>query len=327
MAHQPIDPILNNPRLPTLPAVAVRVLELSRQPQIDLKQLADVIQNDQALTARIIRTVNSSYFGLNQRCGNIRQAIVYLGLNAVKMLALGFSLVATIRDDDDWQVSFDYMDYWRRSLHGAAAAREIAMLTNAWDAEEAFVAALLRDLGMIAFYRAYGDIYLQAIDLTEGDHSALVPIEERSLQTDHAKLGSKLTAHWNMPEQISQGICYHHEADAAPEQFIMLARVIQLADDAAAVIGDTTCKPPNTHAVDRFRHRSRTWFHLMDKQLQTLLSRVATKTAQLADLFSVDLAGPAEVDDLLTQAGDTQLLQHMQLDAQCKRLGMQPGRA
>lgn len=318
MAHEHRDLVLMNPRLPTLPVVAVQVLELTRQPQTDLKQIADVIQNDQALTARIIRTVNSSYFGLSRPCADIRQAMVYLGLNAVKMLALGFSLATVISDDDEWQVNFNYIDYWRRSLHAAAAAREIAAVTSAWDREEAFLAALLQDIGMIAFFRAYGDIYLQAIDLTEGDHSALPSIEERSLQTDHAKVGATLTKRWNIPPQIVEAVRFHHDSDAASGQFKPLARIVQLAGDAAATVCRSTDGDPKPEAIERFTARGREWFNLDDAQLQSLIEKMAAITAELAELFKVDLGGPAEVDDLLCQAEDAQLRQHLELEAQIK---------
>lgn len=317
--QDPRESILKNPRLPTLPAVAIQVLELTKQPNTDLKEIAKVIQNDQALSARIIRTVNSSHFGLSRPCANINQAIVFLGLNAVKMLALGFSLASAVHDDDEWQVNFDYIDYWRRCLHAAAASREIARATSAWDPEEAFLAALMQDIGMIAFFRAYGDIYLQAIDLTEGDHDALIPIEERALQTDHAKLGAALTQKWNMPTQIVEAIRFHHHSDAAPSKWKPLAQIVQLAGTAAAATAQPTTAHRPAEAVHTFKVRGRAWFGLADEQLQSLLNTMAQTTAELAELFKVDLGGQANIDDVLTQAEDAQLLQHMKLDAECQR--------
>src|SRR5688572_30079637 len=101
------DKLLANPRLPTLPAVAMRILELTSNPRIDMAQVSNVIRNDQALSVKVLRTVNSSYYGLSKQCTTIRQAIVYLGLNAVKTLALSFTLVDSISGLDDDDVSFD----------------------------------------------------------------------------------------------------------------------------------------------------------------------------------------------------------------------------
>ncbi len=316
--HTP-ESILKNPQLPSLPAVAVEVLRLTQQPRTDLREIAKVIHNDQALAAKIIRTVNSSYFGLTRPCADINQAIVYLGVNAVKMLALGFSLVNTVRDNDEWHVTFDYVDYWRRSLYSAAAARAIARMTKTWDPEEAFLASLLQDIGMIVFFRSYGDIYLQAIDLTEGKHSELTTIEQRALQTDHPSIGAALTERWNLPAHIYQAIRYHHGADLAPEKWRPLSRIVQLAGDAAAITARTDDGTSVTTALDSFKTNGRAWFNLDDRQLTQLLETMGRSCKDLADLFKVDLGGPAEVEDILCQAEDAQLIQHLSLEAKAMR--------
>lgn len=304
------DTILSNPRLPTLPAVAVRVLELSNEPGTHLNQLAEVIQNDQALSAKVIRTVNSSYFGLARPCADINQAIVYLGLNAVKMLALGFSLVHSVDDSEEWNVNFNYVTYWRRSMHAAAAARAIAKRTRSWDAEESFLAALLQDFGMIAYFRAYGDTYLQAIDLTEGDHSALPAIEERSFQGDHAWLGAELAGSWNMPEQISQAIRYHHTAEDAPGKWQPLARTVNLATDLAALVSET----PVPDAMQRFRKHAEAWFKLGKAETDSLVRTAAENATEMSSLFNVDLGTPADVDTILMQAEEARIREHIELE-------------
>jgi two-component system cell cycle response regulator len=310
MPHHTPQSILSNPRLPSLPAVAVRVLELSNEPKTDIKQIARVIQNDQALAAKVIRTVNSSYFGLCRPCADINQAIVYLGLNAVKMLALGFSLVHSVDDTDEWHVNFDYVTYWRRGMHAAAAARLIARTTQSWDPEEAFLAALLQDFGMIAFFRAYGDIYLQAIDLTEGDHNKLTEIEERSFQIDHAQLGSRLANEWNMPAQIVQAIHFHHNAEAAPAKWRPLARTIQLATDAAAVTSERHVE----RSVEHFKARANEWFNLSAPAVEELLKTMAERASEMADLFDVDFGSPADIDQILMRAEDARVRRHLELE-------------
>lgn len=323
MTHQTTDSILKNPRLPTMPAVAMEVLKLTQQPQTDLKEIARAIQNDQALSARIIRTVNSSYFGLARPCGSINQAIVYLGVNAVKMLALGFSLVHSVRDDDEWHVTFDFIDYWRRSMHSAAAARAIARITKSCDPEEAFLTALLQDIGMIAFLRAYGDIYLQAIDLTEGVHSNLPAIEQRALQTDHPSIGATLIERWNLPDEIVQAVRFHHNADAAPPKWRQTARTVQLACEAAAITVLDGQDDAIKESLESFKANGRAWFSLTDAQLANLLETMTSTSAELADLFKVDLGGPAAVDEILCRAEDAQLMQHIALEEKC-RAAQQP---
>src|SRR6516162_4803910 len=97
MNQEMLERVLSCPNLPTLPTVAVRIIELTQQRNISVDELAGAIQNDQGLTTKVLRTVNSSFYGLRKPCASISQAIVMLGLSAVKSLTLGFSLVAAVR--------------------------------------------------------------------------------------------------------------------------------------------------------------------------------------------------------------------------------------
>ena len=149
MNESALDRIMSSPDLPTLPAVAVEVLEMTARKDVELADIARVVEYDPAIATRILRTVNSSYYGLSRRIGSVRQALAYLGMEAVKGLLLGFSLVRSIKGDDD-VITFDFLDYWRRSIFSAAAARRIAVATKSADPEEAFVAALVQDIGSVA---------------------------------------------------------------------------------------------------------------------------------------------------------------------------------
>ena len=91
MDGQTLEKVLACPRLPSLPAVALRVIELTSDPNVQMRRLAETIQNDQGLATKILRTVNSPFYGLVKKCSPIHQAQLMLGLNGVKTLALGFS--------------------------------------------------------------------------------------------------------------------------------------------------------------------------------------------------------------------------------------------
>src|SRR5262245_29063791 len=118
MAPRALENVLACPNLPTLPGVAMRVLELTRDPGTSINKIAQVVQNDPALTAKVLKTVNSSYYGLAQPCPSIARAMGILGLNTVKAIVLGFSLVDTTKraGPDD---RFDLAAYWRRAVYGA----------------------------------------------------------------------------------------------------------------------------------------------------------------------------------------------------------------
>ena len=108
MRKDVLEEILSCPSLPSLPAVAVRVIELTSDPNVRLSDLGEMIETDQGLTTKILRTVNSSYYGLRQKCANIQKALVMLGLNPVKSLALSFSLVSAVQDGES-EGEFDFV--------------------------------------------------------------------------------------------------------------------------------------------------------------------------------------------------------------------------
>ena len=175
MDHDLLEEVLSCPTLPSLPAVALEVIELTRDVNVEMDKLAATIQNDQGLSAKVLKTVNSSYYGLRKKCGTIRQAIVVLGLSTVKSLTLGFSLVSSIDLKD--KKGFDHNEYWRRGLFTGVAARSIAKVACPDFQDEAFLGGLLQDVGMIAMYETLGDRYVRILEQTSGDHRKLVGFE------------------------------------------------------------------------------------------------------------------------------------------------------
>jgi len=123
--QETLSMITDSPRLPSLPAVALEVLELTQQSDAKVGEIADAISKDPALASKILKTVNSSYYGLSQSVSTIQHAMLMLGMNSVKTLALGFSLLHGMKLGDG-ENTFDMMVFWRRSLYSAVVARTLA---------------------------------------------------------------------------------------------------------------------------------------------------------------------------------------------------------
>ncbi len=204
MSSSTLDQVLSCPRLPTLPGVALSLMELTRNPDVELGDIADLVQNDQALTGKILKTVNSSYYGLSQPCATIRRALAYLGLSTVTSLVLGFSLVELTGSCDE---EFDLPDYWRRCLASAAAARRIAMTTGACDPEEAFVAALMQDIGMLAMHAALKGDYDAVLCETGGNHFLLPHCERTASVSRTPRRGPGSAASGTCPTGSSSRSC------------------------------------------------------------------------------------------------------------------------
>src|SRR3954463_12622124 len=157
MNEQLVQKIRNCPNLPSLPAIAVQVLDLAQRPDADIVEIARIISKDPALSSKILRTVNSSFYGRSQHVSTISHALVILGLQSVKTLVLGFSLVTNLTKNK--AKGFKHVHYWRRSIYAATAARTLAAKINLVQQEEAFLAALLNDIGMLVLDQVVGDAY------------------------------------------------------------------------------------------------------------------------------------------------------------------------
>jgi diguanylate cyclase (GGDEF)-like protein len=296
-----LEEVLACPNLPSLPAIAVRVIELTSDPDVSLDELAALIQTDQAMAARILRTVNSSFYGLRERCTTIRKALVMLGLSPVKSLVLGFSLVNCIGAEKEPR--FDYVAYWRRGLYTAAAAKAVADTARLRSADECFLSGLLQDIGMIALYRTLGDRYIEILAAAQGDHRKLVKQELAALEAQHPDIGAVLAGRWRLPEELTIPIKYHERPTAAPNEHHEIVRAVAVGNLAHDALTDEDPLAP----MRRYYERCEQWFGLSESQADEAFKRFAEGTKELSDLFNLD-TGPAKDPEELLQLADTNLI-------------------
>lgn len=292
-----LEQILHCSTLPSLPAVAVRVLELTADPEVNLGELAVTIQNDQALSTKILRTVNSSFYGLREPCSTIQKALVMLGLGPVKSLVLGFSLVQAI--ESDAACSFDYVAHWRRAIYSAIAAKLLADRFCPANADEAFLAGLLQDIGVVASYRALGQEYLDVVALAQGDHGQLARHELSTLEIQHGDIGAMLCERWNLPGQLTVPVKYHERPNAAPQQHLQLVRLVALGNTVHDVLTyDETVNPLRV-----LYKRSNEWLRLTASEADDVVRACAGSVAEVESLFEIETGQHPDADEVLSAAG------------------------
>jgi two-component system, cell cycle response regulator len=278
-----LDKVLSCDRLPSMPAVAMRVIELTNSNRTSMKEIAEVIANDQGLSQKVLRTVNSSFYGLSKPCTTINQAMVMLGLNAVKMLALGFSLVSTIKSRGG---GFDYQAYWRRGLLSAVAAKCVAAETRIGHDEEAFLAGLLQDVGMVAMFEALGSDYVDILQRIGDDHRALTRAEQAEFEMTHAEVGGLLAAKWKLPPELAVPIRFHERPTAAPGDYLDVTRALGLGNLAA----DVLVAPEPSIVLKRYYEKAKEWLSLSNQQADAIMNKVSVGAKDMAKLLEVDLA-------------------------------------
>ncbi len=200
--------------LPPLPAAVERLLAMSREPEVNFRKVAQVIESDPALTARILRAANSAFYGVSRRVQTVRQAVVLLGHEVIINLALGVS-VLNLKRNLLKQWPGDPAAFWRHSLSVALLARELARQLKLADSEGAFVAGLLHDIGKLVLLSHHGVVYAQVLLAARQSSQPLHMLESELFEVDHAAAGYALCQHWNLPEALAQAVAEHH-AEAPP---------------------------------------------------------------------------------------------------------------
>ena len=308
-----LEKVLSCPNLPSLPMVAMELLELTSDPDVALSHIAKVVQHDQALCSKILRTVNSSYYGLSKPCPTITRALAYLGLSTVKSLVLGFSLIdSTSAKNDD----FDLVHYWRRCFQAAAAARRFATTTRVVDPEEAFIAALMQDIGMLAIHAAIGPEYEKVIAETEGDHALLPRHETATLGFTHAEAGAQLAERWHLPTQLVDPIRNHHRQLERPDQFGPIVNTVILACSVSRVL---TAAAPKA-ALNSLYVMSNMLFGLSESDTRSVVAMTSEDARELSGLLDVHVGDTPDVTSLLAEAEEAKIKHDLEVQRETMQL-------
>lgn len=311
MQKPTLQRIAECPDLPSLPTVAMQVLDLTRDENVCIAEIARVVQNDQALSAKILKTVNSSYYGLATPCPTISRAITYLGLNTVKTLVLSFSLVDITKDASP---GFDVHDLWCRSLYASAAARRLAALTMMNDPEEAFIAALMQDVGMLALHTTLGRQYAEVVRKAGGLHGKLADIEREAFGFDHAQAGAELGKKWKLPKQIIEIIRHHH--DLPPQEHDHLLRLVALS----SCIAEHALSNSDPERLKQVHRNAKMWFNIDPEEIGHAIEQVKDDTAELARLFEVNAGSTPDVRRIVLEAREAADQHMLQISREADQL-------
>jgi HD-like signal output (HDOD) protein/GGDEF domain-containing protein len=280
-------------RLYSLPVVAMKVLELAANPQVDTYALKHCIENDPALTGKILRTVNSSLFGLSHEVSDLNQALALLGTKPLKLLVLGFSLPSDLFSG----VAVEVLGrYWRRTLTKAVAGREISEAVWRQPGDDAFIAALLQDIGMLLLIQEVGPAYVKLLESACPAGRELAALENQLLGFDHTVLSARLLGHWGLPEALVEAVAWSPQSSHRPPT-PALPQIVYLAELVARLLVDGRAT-----ALGELLDQSRQYHPMSQAQLEILVGRLENKVQELADVLSLELPYGLDYRDVLVQS-------------------------
>jgi len=221
----------------TLPEITLKIVELVEDPTSTAQDLHQIIANDPALCSRILKVVNSSFYGLPGQIGSINRAIVLLGLNAVKNIAISASL-AKLFKGGQLCPAFSAKDLWAHSVHTAAAAKLIADSRKLGLPDEAFLAGLMHDIGVMVELQFNRNGLIEVMNNLKTDKegvpgASMLDLEKQTFGATHQDFGRGLCEKWKFPKIFSAVTGFHHNPSEAPSEARTLVSVVHLADRLA----------------------------------------------------------------------------------------------
>lgn len=232
-------------KLPALPTCISKIMEVCNDPASSPADLSKVISLDPVLMGRVLKLINSAYYGLNNKVTSLVRAIIMLGFNTVKNLALSTAILGTIGNTNSQGLNIEA--FWIHSLSVGVTAKLIAKRKGepAGDLEEYFIAGLLHDIGKIPFINRVPGDYNRAITYAGTEFVSLWEAENHELSCNHCEIGRMIASSWQLSESLSDVIAHHHETYAGPYQTLMQAVCVANYFSDIMEIGFSGDKYPN----------------------------------------------------------------------------------
>lgn len=225
--------------VPTLPSIANKVIQAINDPQSNAKAIADIIKNDPALTARLLKIGNSAYYAGYSPCVNVQNAVTRMGMLQIKRLVFSISILDAF---DKYAASgFDIKDFWKHSIAVAYNTRTIGSVARFRDTEDLFTAGLLHDIGMLIIIKYMPEMFDAIMKKREENPEiSFYQCERADFPISHCEIGSWLSVRWQMSREIQSVIFSHHQPPINSTLFekdvIMFSAVVYLADKFSARI-------------------------------------------------------------------------------------------
>lgn len=233
--------------LPSRPTEYEALLKLLDDPNVSLRHVAQIVQRDMAMCAKCLQLANSAFFGLSQRVTNIDRAVGFLGLRTLKSVVLGTSAFALFKLDPRLE-NLCYNDLQAHTLQTAAISARLVQDPRQTD--DAFMAGVLHDIGMLVLAARIPVTYLEILDQARQTGRPIFQVERDKLGCSHAEIGAYLLGAWGIPYPIVEAVARHHSPLVATDRHIDLTGAIHIADALVQEMDESRSNPSSEAWLD-----------------------------------------------------------------------------
>ncbi len=212
-----------------LPEITTKIMDVVEDPKATAHDMHEIVKNDPALAAKILKVVNSAFYGLPAQIASLDRAIIMLGLSAVKNIALAASLSRLFKPESISD-QFAPRDLWKHCIAVGVCAKLLARADSKDFAEEVFVAGLMHDMGLLIEHQLFPDQLKEVADRCFKEPQDFCAAETAIIGADHQAFGAELAAKWKFPAGLRNSIAYHHQPMKLKPEFRRLAAYVYVAD-------------------------------------------------------------------------------------------------
>lgn len=299
--------------LPSLPGVAIRIIDLANRPDTSMVQICEQVSMDPALSAKFLKVARSPLYLTRRAANNVRQAVSLLGTHASIMIALSFSLMHPFRSNDSSK-HIDTPAFWRRAVLCALACRALGEKCGLKKLDDLFLAGLMQDIGILVFDVMMPDEYAP-VNMAASGHDALLEAERETFGSGHDEVGYWLLKRWKLPDYLALSCLASHSLTREKEAMSRMTACIAVS----GYIADQFLNLGNREIAAMATRMAREYLDLEDDGLADVLDAVAVGLPEAEDLFDISLLDSSEISAIMSEARDLQMLRQLKKSRELER--------
>ena len=271
--------------LPTLPHILVKLIEACNKDDANLAEVSRIVETDPSLSSKILKLINSAFYGLPKKVESIQHSISYLGMTTIRNIAIGSSISQAVQPSSVGAL-FNLKVFWWHSLRCAVLARLIARQTHYGSPDEAFLTGLLHDIGRMVLWINYPKEYTELLAKCNGRSDLILAGEIRQGVT-HCEIGAWMLHRWKLQSFLVDAVLYHHESVEKIKKALPLVQIVYAANVLAKIpVQKEEGRKPNDIAEDLLQ--------LTPSQVDELLIQTDQEVEEVSRLLGIEIEEPKE---------------------------------